>query len=424
MHWLTLTFLCALALQVVAQIWLAHRQISYVTAHRDAVPAAFADVVSGADHARAATYTAAGQRLGVVETVIGACLLLWLTLGGGIDLLGSWVNGLGLTALPTGVLHVLAVFAALAVAGLPLRALRTFRLEQRFGFNRTTVRTFILDLLKGWALAAVLGSALLAPILWIMASVGARWWLIAWVTWVTVSFILTLAWPRFIAPLFNRFSQLEDASLRQRIEALLARCGFAAERVFVVDGSRRSSHGNAYFTGLGRSKRVVFFDTLLSTLTHGQVEAVLAHELAHFKLGHVPQRLLVGALLSLVGFALLAWFAQQPWFQAALGVSRATDATALLLFVLVSPVFTWQAAPLAAAWSRHHEHEADAFAAQHSSARDLADALVCLYRDNASTLTPDPIYSAFHDSHPPPAVRVARLLSSGSASAANPVMAR
>jgi STE24 endopeptidase len=220
-----------------------------------------------------------------------------------------------------------------------------------------------------------------------------------------------VAWPRFIAPLFNRFSPLDDASLRERIEALLTRCGFSAERVFVIDGSRRSSHGNAYFTGLGREKRVVFFDTLLSTLSPGQIESVLAHELAHFKLRHIPQRLLVSLVLSLLGFALLGWLAERSWFQAALGVTNPSNATLLLLFVLVSPVFTWVAGPIASSWSRRHEFEADAFAARHSSAGDLADALVKLYRDNASTLTPDPVYSAFHDSHPPPAERIAKLRS-------------
>jgi STE24 endopeptidase len=422
MHWLTLTFLGALALQLAVQIWLSRRQIAFVTTHRDVVPSEFAGVISSADHARAASYTAAKQRAAIVEAVLGAAFLLWLTLGGGIDLVARAIATFPLPPLLAGTLRVLGVFAILAAVGLPLGIYRTFWLEQRFGFNRTTARTFALDLLKGWALAAALGGGLVALLLWLMAAAGDRWWLFAWVACVVVSLVLTLAWPRFIAPLFNKFSPLEDVALRQRIEALLARCGFAVDRVFVVDGSRRSSHGNAYFTGLGREKRVVFFDTLLSSLTPGQVESVLAHELAHFKLRHVPQRLLLSVVLSFAGFALLGWLATQSWFHAALGVIHPSDSASLLLFVLVSPVFTWTAAPLAAAWSRRHEYDADAFAARHSNAADLADALVRLYRDNASTLTPDPLYSAFHDSHPPPAARIARLRSL--ALTHTPVMAR
>ena len=409
MHWLTFGFLCALALQLAARFWLSRRQIAFVTACRNEVPPAFAGVVPLADHARAASYTAAKQRLALFDSVLGAALLLWLTLGGGIDAVGQWVARSGVTGWLKETLHVLGVVAVLGAAGLPLSAYRTFGLEQRFGFNRTAMRTFVLDMLKAWTLAALLGGPVVALVLWIMDSAGRRWWLVAWAAWTGVSLLLMLAWPRFIAPLFNRFSPLEDVSLRGRIEALLARCGFSAERVFVIDGSRRSSHGNAYFTGLGREKRVVFFDTLLSTLSPGQIESVLAHELAHFKLRHVPQRLCANLLVSLLGFALLGWLAGQTWFQAALGVTSPSNATLLLLFLLVSPVFTWVAAPIVAGWSRRHEFEADAFAAKHSNASDLADALVRLYRDNASTLTPDPIYSAFHDSHPPPAERIARL---------------
>lgn len=411
MHWLTITFVCALALQLAVQLWMAQRQISFVMGHRDSVPAAFAGVVSLADHERAASYTAAKERLSQLDSLLAVILLLWLTLGGGIDATGRWVASVGLPGWLDETVHVLATFAMLAAAGLPIAAYRTFGLEQQFGFNRTTVRTFVLDIMKAWMLAAVLGGALVALVLWIMDKAGPSWWLVAWVTWSAVSLLLMVIWPRFIAPLFNRFSPLEDISLRSRIEALLARCGFSAQRVFVIDGSRRSSHGNAYFTGLGREKRVVFFDTLLSTLSPGQIESVLAHELAHFKLHHIPQRLCVSLVLSLLGFGLLGWLGDRSWFQAAFGVETQSNATLLVLFLLVTPVFTWVAAPVAAAWSRRHEFEADAFAAQHSSASDLADALVRLYRDNASTLTPDPIYSAFHDSHPPPAARIARLRS-------------
>ena len=423
MHWLTITFVCALALQLAVRIWMAQRQVSFVMGHRNSVPAAFAGVVPLADHERAASYTRAKERLSQVDSVLAAIFLLWLTLGGGIDAIGGWVAAAGLPGRLDETVHVLATFAVLAAAGLPIATYRTFGLEQRFGFNRTTVRTFVLDILKAWMLAAVLGGALIALVLWIMDKAGPRWWLVAWLAWSAISLLLMVVWPRFIAPLFNRFSPLEDVSLRSRIEALLGRCGFSAQRVFVIDGSRRSSHGNAYFTGLGREKRVVFFDTLLSTLSPGQIESVLAHELAHFKLHHIPQRLCVSLALSLLGFGLLGWLADRSWFQAAFGVATPSNATLLVLFLLVTPVFTWVAAPVAAAWSRRHEFEADAFAAQHSSASDLADALVKLYRDNASTLTPDPIYSAFHDSHPPPAARIARLRSTVDAGRA-PVSAR
>ena len=265
------------------------------------------------------------------------------------------------------------------------------------------------DQLKGWALGLVLGGGLSAGVLWIMATAGASWWLVGWAAWLVFTLLITWAWPRVIAPMFNRFAPLEDANLRERIDALLARCDFHAKAVYVMDGSKRSSHGNAYFTGLGREKRIVFFDTLLSSLGPAQVESVLAHELAHFKLKHIPQRLVVGAASSLVGFALLGWLSRQDWFYAALGVPARSDAAALLLFLLVVPAFTWIVSPLLAAWSRRHEYQADEFAARHSDAQSLAEALVKLYKDNAATLTPDPLYSAFYDSHPPPPARIARL---------------
>jgi STE24 endopeptidase len=251
--------------------------------------------------------------------------------------------------------------------------------------------------------------AVTAIVLLTMKSVGNGWWIVAWVVWMAFTLLITWGWPRLIAPLFNKFSPLEDASMRERIDALLARCGFESSGIFVMDGSRRSAHGNAYFTGLGRQKRIVFFDTLLTTLSPAQVEAVLAHELAHFKLRHVPKRLAAGAAMRLVGFALLGWLSRQDWFYAALGAAPASNAKALLLFVLAMPAFAWVFAPLLAAWSRKHEFEADAFAAQHADAHELADALVRLYKDNASTLTPDALYSSFHDSHPVPAARVSRL---------------
>jgi STE24 endopeptidase len=420
MHPFTLAFVIALVAHLAVQIWLARRQIAYVTAHRAAIPAGFDGTVTAAEHAKAADYTCARQRVGIVEEIYDAAVVVALTLGGGIALLGNWVATLAQPGVVASTLYLLVVFAALTLLGLPFTVYQTFVLEQRFGFNRTRPATFVADQLKGWALGLVLGGAAAAAVLWIMASSGSSWWHVGWAAWLTFSLLVTWAWPRVIAPLFNKFSPLEDKPLRERIDALLARCDFHAKAVYVMDGSRRSSHGNAYFTGLGREKRIVFFDTLLTSLNAAQVESVLAHELAHFKLRHIPQRLVVGAAMSLAGFALLGWLSRQEWFYTALGVPDASDAAALLLFMLVVPAFTWVVSPALAAWSRRHEYEADAFAAQHSDARSLAEALVTLYKDNATTLTPDPLYSAFHDSHPPPAARIERLRAPGSPVAAAP----
>lgn len=408
-HWLTPLFLAALALHLGVQWWLSRRQVRHVTAHRDAVPAAFAAAVSLDEHRKAADYTVARQRLGRLEIAWDALVLLALTLGGGIEWLGHLAGKAGLGPLWTGTAHVLLAMLVLGALALPFSVYRTFVLEQKFGFNRTTPRTFVVDLAKGLALGGLLGGAIVAVVLWTMAAAGRHWWLVAWAVWMTFSLVLLWAWPRWIAALFNKFVPLQDAALRERIDALLARCDFHARDVYVMDGSRRSAHGNAYFTGLGREKRIVFFDTLLQSLSPIQVEAVLAHELAHFKLKHIPQRLVVSALATFAGFALLGWLARQDGFYAGLGVSTPGDSAALLLFVLVLPAFTWVFTPLAAAWSRKHEFEADAFAARFSNGPELARALVSMYRENASTLTPDPVHSAFYDSHPPPVVRIQRL---------------
>ena len=409
LHWFTVAFLAALLAHAGVQLWLSGRQIRGVLAQRERVPPAFAHSVSFDDHRKAADYTAARQRLGRLETLFDAALLVVLTLGGGIGLLGRTAQTLGLGPVLGGTIHVLLVLLAVGVLSLPFTVYRTFVLEQRFGFNRTTRSTFIADLVKGALLGGVLGGAIVATILWTISAAGDGWWVLAWAAWMSFSLVLLWAWPRWIAGLFNRFSPLQDPALRERIDALLARCGFHARDVYVMDGSKRSAHGNAYFTGLGREKRIVFFDTLLESLTPVQVEAVLAHELAHFKLRHIPQRLLVSAATTFAGFALLGWLAKEAWFYQALGVAEPNDASALLLFVLVLPVFTWVLTPLAAAWSRRHEYEADAFAARFSDGPELARALVSMYRENASTLTPDPLHSAFYDSHPPPVTRIARL---------------
>jgi STE24 endopeptidase len=409
MHWLTSLFILALFAGLALDLWLAQRQASAVARHRGEVPAPFAGSVSADEHGKAADYTIAKLRFGRVSTVVDALVLLVLTVGGGIALIdGLWRH----TALAEPWLGV-AVIASITIftqlVSLPFSTWRTFRLEARFGFNRTTPALFLADLAKGLALAVALGGPLLIATLYLMERAGRWWWLWAYGLWLAVMFLMAWAWPAFIAPLFNRFTPLADASLKARIEALLERCGFASKGVFIVDSSRRSSHGNAYFTGIGRHKRIVFFDTLLEHLAHPEVEAVLAHELGHFRLKHVRKRLALSMLTMFLGLALLGWLARQPGFYAALGVPVPSTHAALLLFVLAVPVFTFFVTPLASLWSRRHEFEADAFASQHASAGELATALVKLHRDNATTLTPDPVYAAFYYSHPPPLTRITRL---------------
>ena len=415
-HWMTVSFLAALGMHLVVQLWLSLRQTRHVSAHRNEVPPAFADAVSAVEHAKAADYTVARQRFGRLELVFDAILLLLLTLGGGIAALGRLATAIaGANPIWAGTVHVLLALLALSLASLPFSLWRTFVLEARFGFNRTTPAVFVVDLFKSFGLGGLLGGGIVALVLWTMQASGERWWLVAWAVWMAFSLLLLWAWPRWIAGFFNKFTLLTDAALRERIDALLARCDFHARDVYVMDGSKRSAHGNAYFTGLGREKRIVFYDTLLQSLSPVQVEAVLAHELAHFKLKHIPQRLFVSAAASLGGFALLGWLSAQDWFYTALGVEQPSRSAALLLFVLVLPAFTWILTPLGAAWSRRHEFQADAFAARFSDGPELGRALVRLYRENASTLTPDPLHSAFYDSHPPPVVRIARLADPGSA---------
>jgi STE24 endopeptidase len=424
-HWLTIAFIAGASLHLLVQFWLSVRQTRHVSAHRDTVPSAFAGVVSETDHAKAADYTVARQRFSRVELLFDAAVLLVMTLGGGIAWLGDWAARIGANSpILAGTLHVLLVLLATGVASLPFSVWRTFVLENRFGFNRTTPAVFVADLFKSVALGGVLGGAIVALVLWTMLAAGPRWWLVAWGVWMTFSLVLLWAWPRWIAGLFNKFTPLSDEALRSRIDALLERCGFHASAVYLMDGSRRSAHGNAYFTGLGREKRIVFYDTLLQSLSPAQVESVLAHELAHFKLKHIPQRLVVSALSSFAGFALLGWLAQKDWFYGALGVGQPSASAALLLFIFALPAFTWVLTPLGAAWSRKHEFEADAFAARYSDGPELGRALVSLYRENASTLTPDPLHSAFYDSHPPPVVRIGRLMSDGSISPAGGTSAR
>lgn len=409
----TLLFLAALALMVVVQAWLARRQLRHVAAHRDEVPPAFAARITLAEHQRAADYTLARTRLGQWELLYGSALLLLWTLGGGLDGLDRLWRMVDLPPLAGGVGLLLSAFLIMALLDLPFAVYRVFSLEQRFGFNRTTPVLFVGDLARQVLLLLLLGGPLAAAVLWLMAGSGTWWWLYVWLVWMGFGLLLLWAYPAFIAPLFNRFEPLQNDALRARIELLLQRCGFAVSGVFVMDGSRRSAHGNAYFTGLGHSKRIVFFDTLLKTLGEDEVEAVLAHELGHFHHRHVRQRFIVSAAFSLTGLALLGLLAQADWFYHGLGVTQPSLPTALLLFLLVVPVFTSFLQPLLAARMRRHEFEADDFAARQSDAAHLVGALVKLYQENASTLTPDPLYSAFHDTHPPAPVRIAHLTSQG-----------
>lgn len=411
---LSLLFVCFLLLMVGLKYWLSWRHVRHVSRHADTVPQQFADRVSLEAHRKAAAYTIAKTRLGLVETAVGAVLLIGLTLLGGLqwiaDAIAGWIGHDFTFQLAV----VAAVVLLLALVDLPFSWFRQFRIEQRYGFNRMTLKLWITDLAKSLALAAVLGLPLLAAVVGLMREAGAYWWLYAWLLWVGFNALVLLIYPTVIAPIFNKFEPLKDTALVQRITELLARTGFSSKGVFVMDGSRRSAHGNAYFTGLGRAKRIVFFDTLVERLQPAEIEAVLAHELGHFKLRHIAKRLALSFIASLVFLALLGWLAGQPWFYSGLGVTPALNGGnqgfALVLFMLVLPVFTFSFAPLTSYLSRRHEFEADAFAARHASGQDLVNALVKLYEDNASTLTPDPLHSAFYDSHPPASLRVARLV--------------
>lgn len=409
MHEFTYLFLAFLAFGLALRSWLNVRQVRHVQAHRDEVPEAFRSAVSIEDHRKAAEYTVAKAKLGRVDMVLSAAILLVFTLGGGIDWLDQLWRQTELHPYLFGTAVILSVLLLSSLAELPLSAYSTFVIEERFGFNRSTVGLFIADLLKGFALMLALGVPLLLLTLWFMDATGEYWWLWVWALWMGFSLFLTWAFPTFIAPLFNKFSPLEDAALRERIEKLLERCGFKSSGIYVMDGSKRSAHGNAYFTGVGRSKRIVFFDTLMKDLSHDEIEAVLAHELGHFKRKHITKRLITSAITSLVALALLGWLIDKSWFYTALGISEPSYHAALLIFLLVLPVFTYPLTPLGSLFSRKHEFEADQFAVEHAQAASLESALVSLYRENASTLTPDPLHSAFYDSHPPALTRIGRL---------------
>ncbi|RLK46012.1 M48 family metallopeptidase [Cupriavidus plantarum] len=410
----TLIFLAALVIMVATKLWLAARQVRHVAQHRHAVPARFADTIALTAHQKAADYTVARTRLSMLEVLTSAAVLIGFTMLGGLQ----WLNEFWLGTFGPGYRYGVALIASVALIGglvdLPFSLYGQFGIEQRFGFNKMTFGLWLMDLVKMTAVACVLGAPLLLAVLWLMDRTGDYWWAWTWLLWVGFSLLLHVIAPTYIAPLFNKFEPLNDDSLRARIEALLRKCGFASKGVFVMDGSRRSAHGNAYFTGFGAAKRIVFFDTLLARLDGEEIEAVLAHELGHFKRRHIAKMMLVTFVLSLVFLAVLGWMSTRTWFYMGLGVAPnfGTDnhALALVLFFLTLPVFTFVLGPLASQSSRRHEFEADEFAASQTNAGHLVSALVKLYKDNASTLTPDPLFSAFYYSHPPAAQRIDRLL--------------
>ncbi|HEX6005028.1 MAG TPA: M48 family metallopeptidase [Burkholderiales bacterium] len=404
-----LVFLAALALATGLRLWLAWRHIDHVDAHRAAVPVEFAGEIGLEAHQRAADYTCAKTRLAMVSILVEVAIVLALTFGGGLQALSDFAAHWVPEGLARGLALIALVTVLMTAIELPFNYYRTFHIEQRFGFNRMTVRLFLIDLAKSVALAALFGIPLAACVLWLMAKMGSYWWLYAWLVWVFFNLFMLAIYPTVIAPLFNRFSPMQDVELRERVERLLRRCGFRVKGLMVMDGSRRSSHGNAYFTGFGKSKRIVFFDTLLARLNAAEVEAVLAHELGHFRLRHVAKRMAWIFIASLVMLWLLGYLAHQDWFYRGLNVETQTTAVALILFFLVVPSFTFLLQPLGAMYSRKHEFEADRYAAQNAAAGALVSALIKLYRDNASTLTPDPAHSAFYDSHPPAIARIARL---------------
>jgi STE24 endopeptidase len=408
----SLVFLVMLALTTAMRAWLAWRQLQHVSAHRATVPAEFAERIELADHQKAADYTVAKGRLALIELAVDVALLLIFTFGGLLSAFDQfWRNVFD----GPGYAHGLALFTSVGVAGfivgLPFSLYRTFTLEARFGFNKMTPQLFVADLAKQLLLTVLIGAPLLLAVLWLMGAMGEQWWLYVWATWLGFNLLVLLLYPTFIAPLFNKFTPLADGEMKTRIESLLARCGFASSGLFVMDGSKRSAHGNAYFTGFGRAKRIVFFDTLLEKLAPGEVEAVLAHELGHFKHRHVWKRIAVMAALSLALLWLLGQLIDQPWFYAGLNIGAGSTAMALILFSLVMPVFAFPFGPLMSWLSRRHEFEADAYAARQASGSELIAALVKLYRDNAATLTPDPLHSLFYDSHPPASQRIAHLKS-------------
>ncbi len=405
----TALFVSTLVTNTIIKLWLAHRQLDHVAAHRAEVPPAFREKVDLAAHQKAADYTRALVHLGIGTVLFDMLLLLGFTLGGGIQWLSDWATSTFDGALVQGAAIIVSVLLLQSLLESPFDLYRTFGIEARFGFNKMTFRLYLLDACKSLLLGAVLGLPLLLGILWLMSAMGDLWWLYVWAVWVVFNLLLLFIYPTFIAPLFNDFEPMQDEAQKAHIEALLEKCGFSASGLFVMDGSKRSTHGNAYFTGFGKTKRIVFFDTLLQRLTPNEIDAVLAHELGHFRLHHVMKRIALTFTVSLGFLWLLAQLLHAEWFYQGLGVSSGSTALVLLLFYLALPVFTFLLHPVTSAYSREHEFEADAYAAQHTDAQELVNALVKLYQDNAKTLTPDPVYATFYESHPPAPIRIAQL---------------
>ena len=409
MNTFTIIFLIALIISSSIQFWLARRQADYVANHRSAVPDAFKTKVPLEAHQKAADYTLAKIKLGNIDGALGIIILLLLTLGGGINSAFSYWTSIASSPLIAGVAATATIFLIMTVVEIPTSVYQTFVIEEKFGFNKSSINQFIKDQFLHLALGAAIGLPILALILWVMDNVGSLWWLWAW--GIIMGFYLLMSWlfPTLIAPLFNKFTPMEEGSLKDRIQGLLARCGFNSQGIFIMDGSKRSGHGNAYFTGLGNNKRIVFFDNLVNSLDDEELEAVLAHELGHFKCKHVIKMLIATSIMTLISFAILGWLINEPWFYSGLGVEQPSNAAALLLFMLVSSSFTFFMQPISAYFQRQFEFEADDFAANNAKASKMISGLVKLYEENANTLTPDPLYSAFHYSHPPAAIRIAHL---------------
>lgn len=413
MNTLTLLFLFALTAMLITEFWLGRRHIKNIQQHRAAVPDAFSEQIDLDTHQKAADYTVARTRLGLVSGLYSALILLAFTLGGGLQLVDDLSRQLLEQPLLVGVFFIIATIFIGAILDLPFTLYKTFGLEARFGFNKTTPALYITDLVKQTFLFLLIGVPLLFVALWLMQASGKLWWLYLWLVWMAFNLLAMVIYPVWIAPLFNKFKPLEDEAVSKSVTALMQRTGFKVQGLFVVDGSRRSAHSNAYFTGLGKSKRVVFFDTLLDTLSADEIVAVLAHELGHFKRRHIIKRIGVFFLISLLALALLGWLMQQGWFYSGLGMTTASNQAALMLFMMAGPVFMFFIVPISAWFSRKHEFEADDYAKENADAGDLISALLKLYRDNANTLTPDPIHSAFYDSHPPASIRIQHLQSAG-----------
>ena len=406
----TIAFISLLVLSTVIRLWLGRRHINYVISHRNQVPTAFEATIALDAHQKAANYSADKSKLMIAETCVQALLLAFLTIGGGLQLIDdAWRNILPAQEIIRGALVICSALLLSSVIDLPFEYYKSFVVDEKYGFNKMTPKMFFTDLIKQSLVGLALGAPILFAALWLMQGAGDYWWLYLWCVWSAFNLLMLAVYPTFIAPLFNKFSPLTDESLKARIEALLIKCGFKSQGLFVMDGSTRSSHGNAYFTGFGASKRVVFFDTLLERLNTDEIEAVLAHELGHFKHHHVIKRIAMMFFVSFLGLALLGWLIKQEWFYTSLGVTQQSNYMALILFLLISPVFLFVLRPIMANYSRRNEFEADAYAAKNANANDLIAALVKLYRDNASTLTPDPLHSAFYDSHPPASIRISKL---------------